>query len=108
MTDGEADRARLRHLHHCRQFHCFAREAHSFIYFVIPEDHPQGPAHGVKLEIEEELSSHLIYLFTARPLLAEKAQGTTTLTLFCICREPALHEDLCCHLCAEYNKHRSG
>ncbi|ABK35051.1 E3 12.5k [human adenovirus 52] len=104
MTDGAAVRARLRHLHHCRQPRCYAREPIVFSYFELPDEHPQGPAHGLKLEIENALESRLIDAFAARPLLVETERGTTTITLFCICPTPGLHEDLCCHLCAQFNK----
>lgn len=104
MTDAAAVTARLHHLHHCRQPRCFAREAWVFSYFVLPEEHPQGPAHGVELQVEKELQSHLIRYFTPRPVLVEKDQGTTTIKLYCICPNPGLHEGLCCLLCAELNK----
>lgn len=103
MTDGAAVRARLQHLHHCRRFRCFAREAHVFTYFELPDEHPQGPAHGIKLEVEKDLESRLIRRGASRPILVERQQGTTTITLFCICSTPGLHEDLCCHLCTEFN-----
>ncbi|AGK27145.1 E12.5 [Baboon adenovirus 3] len=103
MTDGAAVTARLRHLHHCRRFRCFAREPLVFSYFELPEHHLQGPAHGIKLEVEKELESRLIRDFTPHPLLVEKEHGTTIITVFCICPTPGLHEGLCCRLCAEFN-----
>ncbi|ALE30441.1 12.5K [Simian adenovirus 19] len=102
MTDGAAVTARLRHLHHCRRFRCFARESFVFGYFQLPNDHPQGPAHGVELQIEKELDSYLLRL--PRPILVEKEHGTTIIKLYCICSSPGLHEDLCCLLCTEFNK----
>lgn len=103
MSNGAADRARLRHLDHCRQPRCFARDICEFTYFELPQEHPQGPAHGVRITVEKGIDTHLIKFFTKRPLLVEKDQGNTVLTLYCICPAPGLHEDFCCHLCAEFN-----
>ncbi|ALE30476.1 12.5K [Simian adenovirus 17] len=104
MTDGAAVTARRQHLHHCQRPRCFAREACEFIYFQLAPDQLQGPSHGVKLVIEEELESNCLRCFTSRPILVERERGKATLTLYCICDSPELHEDLCCLLCAEFNR----
>lgn len=104
MTDGAAVTARLQHLHHCRRPRCFAREDCDFIYFELAPDHLQGPSHGVKLVLQEDLDSSCLRCFTQRPILVERERGKTTLALYCICPSPGLHEDLCCLLCTEFNK----
>lgn len=37
----------------------------------------------------------------------ERDRGPCVLTVICNCPNPGLHQDLCCHLCAEYNKYRN-
>jgi hypothetical protein len=73
----------------------------------LPEDHIEGPAHGVRLTTQGELARSLIREFTQRPLLVERDRGPCVLTVICNCPNPGLHQDLCCHLCAEYNKYRN-
>ncbi|AAW33175.1 E3 12.5 kDa immune modulating protein [Human mastadenovirus B] len=101
---GAAELARLRHLDHCRRFRCFARELTEFIYFELSEEHPQGPAHGVRITIEGGIDSRLHRIFSQRPVLIERDQGNTTISIYCICNHPGLHESLCCLVCAEFNK----
>lgn len=57
MSGDAAELSRLRHLDHCRRFRCFARELIEFIYFELPKDHPQGPAHGVRITIQGKIDS---------------------------------------------------
>jgi hypothetical protein len=37
-------------------------------------------------------------------VLIERDQGNTTISIYCICNHPGLHESLCCLVCAEFNK----
>lgn len=107
MTSREAEQLRLTHLDHCRRHKCFARGSGEFSYFELPEEHIEGPAHGVRLTTQVELTRSLIREFTKRPLLVERERGPCVLTVVCNCPNPGLHQDLCCHLCAEYNKYRN-
>ncbi|CBF14264.1 unnamed protein product [Simian adenovirus 31] len=104
MSGAEAERLRLKHLEHCRRHNCFARGSGEFCYFQLPEEHTEGPAHGVRLTTQGEVTCSLIREFTLRPLLVERERGPCVLTIACNCPNPGLHQDLCCHLCAEFNK----
>ncbi|QHR77507.1 E3 12.5K [Squirrel monkey adenovirus] len=109
MTDGEleeqVEKARLRHLSCCRRHRCYARDLLLLEGFVYPPNHPEGPAHGLKLSLPEEDISRLDRFFSSRPLLLEISRGVITLTVTCICDAPQLHEDLFERLCAHYNQH---
>lgn len=105
-TEGVVEQSRLHHLDRCRRHRCFARELQNLEFFCLPPNHPDGPAHGLRLTVPDNESSHLIRFFTARPLLVEIATGASVITLTCICRDPRLHEDLFDHLCAVFNSQR--
>ncbi|BAH18898.1 12.2K protein [Human adenovirus 54] len=105
MSYGDsAELARLRHLDHCRRLRCFARESCGLVYFKLPEEHPNGPAHGVRITVEGTTKSYLVRFFTQQPFLVERDRGATTYTVYCICPTPKLHENFCCTLCGEFNK----
>nr|BAC78830.1 E3A1 12.1k [Human adenovirus D8] len=105
MSYGDsAELARLRHLDHCRRLHCFARESCGLIYFELPKEHPNGPAHGVRITVEGTTESHLVRFLHPATLLVERDRRCTTYTVYCICPTPKLHENFCCTLCGEFNK----
>lgn len=100
------DQARIRHLDHCRRHRCFVREHLQTVYFEHPESHPDGPCHGIYVIVDGSCDTHLVRYYSHRPLLVERQTGVTKITLTCICSQPGLHADLCCHLCARFNQLR--
>ncbi|AEK98462.1 E3 12.5K [Titi monkey adenovirus ECC-2011] len=107
MTDGdleaEVEKARLRHLVHCRRPRCYARDLLLLEGFFYPPNHPEGPAHGLRLTVPETQRSRLDNFFTGRPLLVETTHGPVTLSVTCICAATQLHEELFERLCTIFN-----